>query len=704
MKSTLEKLYRILLIPILLSAIAIVGFIGYRFYRENQKVIVPDFSKMTSEEIYSWCGSLNTAYSCEIKSEKSKTVKENGLISQEPSAGGILTDKAVIIFSSGLIYEVQLPDLSGNVTLTDIKAWAADNGIQDLTVVEEETNAKQNGCVIRIEPVSGIYPDTAVTVYVAKAQGIQPNENGEIEIKAGEYAGMSVSSFETLMRTSGLKPNHNTSRDMYSDAVNKGDVVWHGSGIYEKDETINYGLSLGKNGSGDQDIEISFGDYISMDETEVVKKIKELGLVPNHNRDRDAYSDTMAKGKVVWHGSGTYEKNETFNYGLSLGKNDGSSSDEIVIKEGAYIGLSESDFIAKAKELGLAPMHKSDRDDYSDTVEKGKILTHGYGTYEKGEAFNYGLSLGKKDGSSSDQIVVAQGAYIGLTESQFIAKAKELGLTPTHKSDRDAYSDTVEKGKVITHGYGTYEKGEAFNYGLSLGKQSDSSSSQNIVINANQYVNLTASDFETRMRALKLDPYHDSSKDAYSDTVEKGKVIWHGSGTYVENERIRYGLSLGKNESPTINVPSYAGQAESALTAFLSQNGLVGRKTEQYSDTIASGYIISNDTGNKKAGDTVNYVVSKGAEPVQNITLASFADIRSLYTVAGDANSAGEKVKAYLSNAGFTNYAVTFASSRDDGIGVIMSITVDGVNHVSAKTYHANARIVVTICNANDNG
>ena len=167
---------------------------------------------------------------------------------------------------------------------------------------------------------------------------------------------------------------------------------------------------------------------------------------------------------------------------------------------------------------------------------------------------------------------------------------------------------------------------------------------------------------------------------------------------------MRYGVSLGKQEITTVNVGNYAGKNESELTSFLSQNGLVGKKTEQYSDTVASGKIISNDTGTKKKGDTVNYVVSKGAEPVQTATLASFVDINNRCFVTGDANKAAENVKSFLKNAGFTNYEVVFASSRDDGVGVLMSITVNGTKHVSAKSYPSNSPIVVTICNAEDNG
>ena len=74
-------------------------------------------------------------------------------------------------------------------------------------------------------------------------------------------------------------------------------------------------------------------------------------------------------------------------------------------------------------------MHKSDRDDYSDTVEKGYIVTHGYASdYVKGEGFNYGLSLGKKSGSDTTKITVNANKYVGSSENDFKSAMTNLKL------------------------------------------------------------------------------------------------------------------------------------------------------------------------------------------------------------------------------------------------------------------------------------
>ncbi len=298
------------------------------------------------------------------------------------------------------------------------------------------------------------------------------SSDNDLYIKAGTYVGKTESEIKTIASDKGLKANHKTEKDAYSDTVAKGSVVWHGSGQYVKDETFNYGLSLGKNGSdtSDDDLYIKAGTYVGKTEDEFKTIATNKGLVANHKSTLDDYSDTVAKGSVVWHGSGQYEKDELFNYGLSLGKNGSDTSDDdLYIKAGTYVGKTEDEFKTIATNKGLKPNHKSEKDQYSDTIAKGSIVWHGSGQYVKDEAFNYGLSLGKQESAQTIQVSADQ--YVGKTESEFKTIAQTLGLNPTHLTSRDAYSDTVAKGSIVSHGYGSYTKGEDFNYGLSLGKK-----------------------------------------------------------------------------------------------------------------------------------------------------------------------------------------------------------------------------------------
>ncbi len=373
----------------------------------------------------------------------------------------------------------------------------------------------------------------------------------DLYITAGKYVGKTESEFKTIAENLTLKPNHKSERDAYSDTVTKGNIVWHGSGQYVKDETFNYGLSLGKKSSStvtEDDLYITAGKYVGKTESEFKTIAENLTLKPNHKTIHDDYSDTVAKGNIVWHGSGQYEQNETFNYGLSLGKKSSSTvtEDDLYITSGKYVGKTESEFKTIAENLTLKPNHKSEKDSYSDTVAKGNIVWHGYGQYEQNETFNYGLSLGKKDsGSSSQTIIVSSGQYVGKTESEFKNIAQTLGLSPTHLSERDSYSDTIAKGSIVTHGYGTYSKNEAFNYGLSLGKKE--SSSTNKVDVSSSYVGKSESEFTSYLSGLGLKGSKTGTD--YSSSIEAGKVLSYTSGKYDIGDTVSYTISLGKKQS-----------------------------------------------------------------------------------------------------------------------------------------------------------
>ncbi|MBQ5552455.1 MAG: hypothetical protein IIU37_02585, partial [Erysipelotrichaceae bacterium] len=487
MKTFFANKLNYLVILLLSAAIGIVGFLGYTYLNISKDVVVPDFLGKNKSEVFDWCGQLDPKYSCEIVYEKSHSVQKDLVFQQSINAGSPLKDKITITISSELEQPLMLPQLY-NTGKEDIEKWQKENGVENVTIVYENSDTINKDAIIRIEPSENIFKDTPVTVYISSGRANASDD--KIEVKSGEYTNLTVSAFESQVKALGLKPNHNTAKDDYSTSVTKGNIVWHGSGTYENGETINYGICLDqkKDASVSTDITVTKGQYVGKTESDFKKIATDLGLKPVHLTERDAYSDDVAKGSIVTHGNGTYEKGEDFNYGLSLGKKDGSSaSSEVYVEYGTYLNISEADFKKKASDLKLIATHKESKDAYSDTVAKGYIVWHGSGTYKTNDSsdpFNYGLSLGP----STSEITVTSGQYVGKTESEFKTIATNLGLKANHLSSRDAYSDTIAKGSIVTHGYGTYEKNEDFNYGLSLGKKDDSSTSTVINATNGQYV------------------------------------------------------------------------------------------------------------------------------------------------------------------------------------------------------------------------
>ncbi len=596
------------LLAILLTAAVGIGvFVGYSFIKESKSITVPDFLGKNKQEVFIWCGALDPEYSCKIEYEESTSTDKDLVFYQSVNAGNKLKDSLTVKVSTGIIETISLPVIDSDTNKEEIENWVRNNSLKNVSYVEENSDKVKKGNIIRIDAPETITADSMITVYVSKGSA---ETERSIEIKSGEYINLTVAQFEAKTKELGLKPNHNSARDDYSSSIAEGKIVWHGSGTYVKDETINYGLSLGNKANK---IIIDKGDYIGKTVSEFEEAVKKFTLNPYHDSDKDDYSDTVKKGNVVWHGSGTYEENEKIRYGISLG-NQGETQDDsdgIIISKGQYVGKTVSDFENAVKALKLDPYHDPDKDEYSDTVTKGNIVWHGSGTYEPNERIRYGLSLGKKN---TDGKVTVESGYEGKSESEFRQYIQGLGLVP-NKSE-ELYSETFAKGTVISYITGEYNVGNSVSYKVSKGKQSDEP--QEVVITKGQYVGKTVTEFENITRGLTLDPYHDPEKDDYSDTVPEGYVVWHGSGTYVANERIRYGLSLGprpqEEETAYIMRPNYYEpgdtyqETKSKMQNYLSK--FTNLTFEETTSDLRVGQIAKISVNGNESYSAGNYPVS----------------------------------------------------------------------------------------------
>ena len=128
----------------------------------------------------------------------------------------------------------------------------------------------------------------------------------------------------------------------------------------------------------------------------------------------------------------------------------------------------------------------------------------------------------------------------------------------------------------------------------------------------------------------------------YSDSVEEGKVISvePGEGTEVdEGSEVTIVVSLG---SQPATVPSIEGKSQSEAESALAAAGLQGSASEEYSDSVAAGIVISQGTASGKQvskGATVSYVVSKGPKlkvtTVPNILSSNKTTAEKLLQQAG---------------------------------------------------------------------
>jgi len=108
--------------------------------------------------------------------------------------------------------------------------------------------------------------------------------------------------------------------------------------------------------------------------------------------------------------------------------------------------------------------------------------------------------------------------------------------------------------------------------------------------------------------------------ETYSATVPDGQVISQdpGAGTNVD-PGASVDLVVSKGPAP-VNVPGVEGLSQSAAQVTITSAGLiVGDVTEAYSDTVADGYVISQNPASGTTvdeGTAVDLVISKGPAPI----------------------------------------------------------------------------------------
>lgn len=621
MKKLFANKLNILLIILLTGCIAALGIFSYKLIFPKEKILVPDFSNSSEAEVVEWCNSFENN-PCSINRDYSDSVEAGKVSYQSLAKDQELTGTISFTISKGKQVLIEALKFDKATRKEDVEKWVKDNGLTNVKYKEMQTDQYDKGAIISIEPnsITDLNTEVVVTIAIEKKTETNTNTNKEeIIINYGDYIDLSEDDFVSKLNTKGLNPVHAEVKDDYSETIEKGKVLWHGSGAYYKDEDIRYGLSLGKN---EGNIIVKADEYVGKTLAEFKQICEKLGIVPKHNESKnDEFSDTVAKGSILWHGSGTYVKDENITYTLSKGKK--STDGKFEIKSGEYAGYTLDEFKSVMKALGLVVAHSEvHEDDYSNSISKGCILWHGAADdFVEGETIHYTVSLGKKEESKPEEqtgTTIKVESYAGKSESDFKAYIKGLGL--------------------------------------SLGDRSEE----------------------------------------YSDSISSGLIISNETGDKKSTSSIDYVVSKGKD--PRIDVPSYANKKASEFESFLASKGLTGTATSEYNSTVAEGYVISNTTGKFNTGSSVSYKVSLGQKKlnISNFEIVAGAIEKSSY------NETKTAAENYFKQLGFTNITVNGQSSTKT-TGVILSISVDGSTNNLPGSFVSDAPIIITVCSQQQN-
>lgn len=174
-----------------------------------------------------------------------------------------------------------------------------------------------------------------------------------------------------------------------------------------------------------------------------------------------------------------------------------------------------------------------------------------------------------------------------------------------------AFSDTVPEGSVISSdpagGQPVHKNGEVR---LVVSKGVDMRSVPDLIGVGKDQAALLLSDAGLQVG---------KTTEEYSETVEQGSVVSQAveAATSIPHDTaVDFVVSKGREP---IEVPALSEQTAEAAKAAIEAAGLVANPTEEFSDTVAAGTVISQSTqagSTLHKGDSVSYVVSKGPELV----------------------------------------------------------------------------------------
>ena len=392
----------------------------------NADIVVPDFSNYTKAQIDNWkiANSVKVTYTY----ENSDKVERNKVISQNPAAGKTVKPNATITVKISYGPAISAKDFTGD-TKTAVEAWAKENGGRfKLSFENKYSNTVAEGKIISMSPSSGKITDNS-TVKVVVSLGKPTITN---------FVGKTYSSFESHVATlnkNGAEIKINRTEDAFSDTVPSGSIISQSktSGTIDVGTSITVTVSKGK-----QPAYVTIENHQGKAESVLISWINSKKL--NVGSRTEMYSDTVAKDAIISHSpaSGSVLEGTSISYVVSLGK----------YTPPAFSGtFAEAQVIintANNKGAGGWTIVKGTAD-YSDTVEKGKLISSKQTI--SGKQITVVESLGK---SSTVKNYVGDNIHsIGNNDGGLVIK--KVGKTSNEPADK-IIEQSIAAGSVVPVG------------------------------------------------------------------------------------------------------------------------------------------------------------------------------------------------------------------------------------------------------------
>ena len=556
---------------------------------------LPDFKDKTIQDIMSWKDANDlldsqVIYSYEYSEEKPKdTVLSQSL---DPLTKLKEEDTVTFVISKGLDLDkvIDFPSDMNQLTENQLNTFFEENHFQDVTFeyVTSSTVKKDYFVSINTTETSAKRSDMIIIQISVGTKSVG------IEIPMPDFSSYTKKNIESWAETNNIQVNY---KSAFSDTVESGNVI---SQSPEKNTTIKTGDSI--------TITLSSGKAIKVDglkgktKTEVEAWAKETGANVEYY---SYYADSTEKDKVI-----------------STSPSSGSVSENTEIK--VYISLGS------VKVIDFTGKKEADVKTWIDTINKSIYSKDNYIKYKIVESDK---KTDAKSGTilstspKKDETVKLAGtitvtvepeksvevpSFAGKTETEFKKFITDNDLALGTKTEK--YSTTIANNSLISNDTGKKEPETKINYTVSIGAYSPSASDFN---------NKSESEVKTIITTAnnKGAGWTSSFTQEFSDTTS-GKTF--GCAVDTNAKKVTCKVSKGKG----VTVLDYVGtNTKPCSSDSCTVNGLKVTMKSEYSDTVASGNVISQSiaAGTVVAENSaITIVISKGPADT-SVNISSYA-------------------------------------------------------------------------------
>ena len=580
-------------VVLVLSGLFVTGVIGFDanrqddIYTELGMVRVPWVVNKELEEASVKLNEKTLSYSIAGKEYSSDVPKDRVLTQDIEGAMPVKENTVLNITISGGAETKTLPKTEGSDS-EEVRKELEDMGFA-ITIKEEYSDVIAEGCIIGqnvdgMEIHSGDEVETGSSIELIVSKGRDPQKQlVEQDIVVPDFTGMTYEEALAQAEDSGLVISITEKRysNTYAADIIMEQDVKAGSTI-KNTESVGLVISLGI-----KLVKVPDVQYMNKDNAIEALTANELKYTIV-----EAENENVAAGVVI---SQSVERDSQVAPGTLV---------ELVVSTGPskkdvpdVTGMDETEAKSTLSALGLVVNISYAN---SDTVANGKVISQsitGSKVAKKGDSVSIVVSSG--------EILFEVPNVVGSDRATAEAALKNAGFSVMVD---EQYSENVASGQVIS---------QSETAGTSIKKNSTvlivvSKGAQTITV-----PNVVGKDSDAAIKAMTDAGLSVSTQQQSSDTVAAGKVISQSVGA---NTSVKPGTPVTLIVSSgveKVTVPDVVGSALANAQSALSGCGLSASVSEQYSDNVAAGVVISQSVAagsSVNKGSSVGIVVSRGPE------------------------------------------------------------------------------------------